>query len=111
MGMPRAHLVDGGNDGGRDIGNDPHLAQRQAKRAETLGEEADIGILGAAGEDLVADDDETGGERGGHGWRAPSLVFPLAVHTSAATQTYNGFLVFLSGPVGIQRILERIVLF
>ena len=51
----RPHLVDGADDGFRDIGDHPHLAQRHADLTKPGGDEADIGVLGAAGENLVAD--------------------------------------------------------
>jgi len=55
------HLVDRRDDRLGDVGNDAHLAQPHADLVEPLGDERQIGVLGAARQDLVADDEETGG--------------------------------------------------
>ncbi len=62
--VARAGLVDGVDDVGLDIGDDAGLAQADAERRQLLGEEAEIHVLGAAGQDLVADDQDGGRDAG-----------------------------------------------
>ncbi len=49
-----------------DVGDDADLAQGDPEIAQFGGEKADVGVLGAAGEDFVADDQHAGG--GVVGW-------------------------------------------
>ena len=58
---PGAHLVDRGDDRLRHVRDDAHFAQRDAQLAEAPGQVIDVGILRAAGEHFVADDDDAGG--------------------------------------------------
>ena len=60
-----AALVDRRDDGVGHVGDDADLAQRDADGAEAGGDELDVGVLGAAGEHLVADDEQAG-DRIGH---------------------------------------------
>ena len=65
-----AGLVDRRDDVGLDVGDDAGLAQPDAERRQLLGEKAEIHVLGAARQDLVADDQDGRGEaarRRGHG--------------------------------------------
>jgi hypothetical protein len=55
------HLVDGGHDRGLDVGDDAAFPDLHAQYAEFGGEILDVGIARAAAQDLVADDDDTGG--------------------------------------------------
>jgi hypothetical protein len=59
-----AKRIDRCNDLGRDIGNDPRLAQIIPDFGEITGDIADILLLRAPGKYLVADDEE----RRRHGW-------------------------------------------
>ena len=45
------------------VRHDPHLAQRDADAGQVLGDVADVPVLGAPREDLVADHEEGGGDR------------------------------------------------
>ena len=56
-----AHLVDGGDDNRRVIGDDPRLAQPDPGFVQPGGEKCEVGVLGAPGKDLVADDQDAGG--------------------------------------------------
>ena len=44
-----------------DVGNDPDLPQRDTQIAQTGRQELDVGVAGAAGQHLVADDQQAGG--------------------------------------------------
>ena len=55
-------LVDGRDDRRGIVGDDSRLAQPHAGLVETLGEKPQIRVLDAAGEDLVADDQNAGGD-------------------------------------------------
>ena len=61
MGELRPAFVDRGDDGLRHVGDDPGLAQRDADLAQPGGEVLQVGVAGAAREDLVADDQQAGG--------------------------------------------------
>ena len=65
---PRAAFDDRIDDPCPTIGNHADFVEGDADLAESLRDEADIGILGAARENLVADDKQAGGR--GHG-RSP----------------------------------------
>jgi hypothetical protein len=65
------NLVDRADDGFRDIGNDPHFAYRNADIAQALRQKADIRVLRAAGQHLVADDQNAGGGISGSGHARP----------------------------------------
>ena len=56
-----AQLVDGGDDRVGDVGDDARLAQGHADLVEADGDVVEVGVLRAAGEDLVADDQDGGG--------------------------------------------------
>src|SRR5688572_21029758 len=61
-------LVDRVDDRVFDIGNDASLAQPHADLVQVHRQERQIGVLGAAGQDFVADHDQAGGNFfGGHG--------------------------------------------
>ena len=70
-----AALVHGLDDGAGDVGDDADLADRQAEGAQALGEETDVGVLGAAREDLVADDQDAAREVR-HGWSLQGEALP-----------------------------------
>ena len=55
------------DDRGRTVGDDPHLFQVDAERGEEVRDRADVAVLGATREDLVADDEEPRGRDGRHG--------------------------------------------
>ena len=57
-----AHLVHGGDDRRLDVGDDPAFRDPDAEQAELGGEVLDVGVLGAAAQDLVADDEDAGGD-------------------------------------------------
>jgi hypothetical protein len=61
IGVFRPHLVHRGDDRLRHIGDDACLAQRDAHLAEAGRQELQVGVLGAAGQHLVADDQQAGG--------------------------------------------------
>ena len=71
------HLVDGGDDHLGIVRDDPRLAQPDAGLVQPLGEKGEVGVLGAAGQDLVADDQDAGGDGLGPGFagrhRSPRL--------------------------------------
>src|SRR6185312_251934 len=48
------------------VGDDAHLFQVDPDRRHDIGEVADVLVLGAAGEDFVADDQHGGGNDFGH---------------------------------------------
>ena len=54
------HLIDRADDSIGHIRDDAHLAQRNADLTEAQGEEADVGVLRAARQHLVADHQQTG---------------------------------------------------
>jgi hypothetical protein len=56
-----AHLVDGGDDRGLDVGNDAAFADLHAQEAKLGGEVLDVGIARPAAQDFIADDDDAGG--------------------------------------------------
>ncbi len=60
IGVARAQRVERRDDLGLDVGHHPHLAKIDADRGEILGDEPDVLVLGAAGQDLVADDQKAG---------------------------------------------------
>ena len=69
---PGAAVVDRGDDGVLDVRYDPCLAQAHAELVQADGEKRQIGVLGAAGQDFIADHDQAGGDFcGGHGGSVP----------------------------------------
>ena len=54
--------IDGRDDGVLIVGNDAHLFQPDAELVQTAAEKGQIGVLRAARENLVADDDQRGGD-------------------------------------------------
>ena len=68
-----AHLVDGADDDVLDVGDDARFAETHAPIVELPGQVLKIGVLRAAGENLVADDDDGGGVFGLGGAHSHSL--------------------------------------
>ena len=60
--VARAQRVERGDDLVLDVGHDARLAQIDADVGEIFGDIADVAVLGAAGQDLVADDENGGGD-------------------------------------------------
>src|SRR4029077_20520321 len=69
------HLVDGGYDDAGIVGNHPRFPQPNPDLVQPLREEAEIGVLGASRQDLVADDQDAGGDDFGLAGRDPLLWF------------------------------------
>lgn len=67
IGVTGTHGIHRGDDLVFLVGNDAHLLQVDADRRHDIGEVADILVLGAAGQNLVADDEHGGGDDFGHG--------------------------------------------
>ena len=61
IGVAGAQGVQRGHDLVLDIGHDARFLQVDAQRAQELGDIVGVGVLGAAGQDLVADDQHGGG--------------------------------------------------
>ena len=61
------HLVQGGDDRLLDIGHHPAFHQPHAQLVQLEGQELQVGVLGAAAQDLVADDQQAGGDGLGRG--------------------------------------------
>ena len=76
------HLVDGGHDDPGIVGDHPRFPQPDADLVQSLREEAEIGVLGAPGQDLVADDQYTGGDDFWLAGRGPLLSLPADDVTS-----------------------------
>jgi len=53
------------HDLGLDVGNHAHFAEIDAEVGEILGDVADVLVLGTAGQDLIADDQDGGTDDGG----------------------------------------------
>ena len=60
--VARAQRVERGDDLLLDVGDDARLAQIDADIGEVFGDIADVAVLGAAGKDLVADDENGRGD-------------------------------------------------
>ena len=60
--VARPAFVDRGDDLRLDIGDDAGLAQSYAELGQLLRDIAEVHILGAAGENLIADDQHRGGD-------------------------------------------------
>ncbi len=75
---PPAHLVDRGDDDLGHVGNDPRLAQPDPGLVEPAGKKAQILVLGAARQDLVADDQHAGGDDPGLGSHAAGIGIVVA---------------------------------
>ena len=67
VGVPRPERVDRFDDLALLVRHDPDLAQIDADIGQMLGDVADVLVLGAPGEDFVADDEKGGGDRGSGG--------------------------------------------
>ena len=67
IGVAVAQRVDRVGDIVLVIGDDPHLLQVDADRRHDVGKMADVAVLGAAGKDLVANDEHRCGNGVGHG--------------------------------------------
>src|SRR3546814_4172476 len=52
------------DDGRLDVGDDPRLGQSDAEPVQPLADEGQVLVLGAPGQDLVADDEQAGGNGG-----------------------------------------------
>ena len=82
IGVACAQRVQRGDDLGLVVGHHAHLVQVDADVGQVLGDVADVLVLGAPGQDLVADDEKGGGdERAG-----AVMVFP-----ALAMWRYNAF--------------------
>ena len=55
-----AQRVERGDDLGLVVGHHAHFLEVDAERGQVLGDEADVLVLGAPGQDLVADDQKAG---------------------------------------------------
>ena len=62
IGVARAQRVERVDDRRLVVGDDPHLLQVDADGGEIVGDEADVLVLGAARQDLVADDKHCRGD-------------------------------------------------
>jgi hypothetical protein len=60
----RAQRIERGNNRGRVVGDDAHFLEIDAERGKIVGGKADILVLGPAGEDFIADDQQRGGDDG-----------------------------------------------
>src|SRR3546814_17170462 len=58
------HFVQRVDDGRLDVGDDPRLGQSDAEPVQPLADEGQVLVLGAPGQDLVADDEQAGGNGG-----------------------------------------------
>ena len=81
IGVPRAQRVDRLDDRGLVVGDHAHFLEVDADGGEIIGDEADVLVLGAARQNLVADDkhgrgDDLGARHGGYGIlvESPELV-------------------------------------
>src|SRR5262249_44991163 len=59
---PGAHLVHGIDDGLLDVGDNPYFHQPDSQLVQFQRQELQVGVLGAAAQDLVADDQQAGGD-------------------------------------------------
>ena len=62
VGVALAQRVERGDDLGLLVGDDAHFLEIDPERGEILGDEADVLVLGAAGQDFVADHQHGGGD-------------------------------------------------
>ena len=62
VGVAGAERVHRRDDLGLDVGHHAHLAEVDADIGQVLGDVADVLVLGAPGQDLVADDEDGGGD-------------------------------------------------
>ncbi len=69
-----AQHIDGGDDFHLVVGDNASLLELDAEPGKMLGKEADVLVLGAAREDLVADDQHGGGNYGRLLWRHKRLL-------------------------------------
>ena len=53
-----AHFIDGGDDGVRHVRDNANFPHWNTEFAQTFRKEIDVNVLGAAGQDLIADDDD-----------------------------------------------------
>ena len=65
VGVARAQRVERGDDLGLFVGHDADFLEVDADVGEIFGDVADILVLGASGQDLVADDENRGGDDAG----------------------------------------------
>ena len=63
VGVARAQRVDRVDDLVLVVGDDAHFLQVDADGGQVVGDVADVLVLGAPGQDLVADDENGGGDR------------------------------------------------
>ncbi len=86
IGVAGTQRVHGGDDVVLDIGDHPHFHQVDGEVGAEIGGGADIHILGAAGKDFVADDEERGGgvgvSRHGKPGRSKALLWRCLTATS-----------------------------
>jgi hypothetical protein len=61
--VARPQSVDGGDDLGLVVGDDARFLQADAGQIQLFGQIGQIGVLGAAGQDFVADDEQGGRDR------------------------------------------------
>ena len=69
IGAARPQVVDRRGDHLAVVGDDPCLRHRDAELGQPFGQKRQVGVPGAAGQDLVADDQDGSGD--GHGNRVP----------------------------------------
>ena len=75
--MGGAQLVDGGDDGGVDIGDHARLAHFDPERIEEIRDGLEVGVLGAPRKELIPDQDNGGGHDAGHAPRLRLLHSPV----------------------------------
>ena len=66
VGVARPQRVQRGDDLGLVVGHDADLGQIDAEFGATVGDRADVAVLGAPGQDLVADHEDGGGDGFAH---------------------------------------------
>ena len=82
-----AQLVDGGGDCRLVVGHHAHLAQPHADVLEPPGDIRNVGVARAPREDLVADDDQRGGDGARHGALRPRFRRPCRRGAASARPT------------------------
>ena len=87
IGVARPQRVERGDDFRLFVRNHPHLFEIDADGGEIVGDEADILVLGPAGQDFVADDQKPGRDD-------PALIF--CVGRAAHVQTFGPMLTLSS---------------
>ena len=102
IGVAAAQGVDRGDDLLLHVRHDADLAQVDADPGQVLGDVADILVLGAAREDLIADDEKSGCDGNGHA--QGSFSGPLAPETAILKRKQcSSHASSVSFPAGAQR--------